>query len=823
MTETELYDEYKGVYVPKHLHPPESLKYYEDFTFRPDDVLIVTFPKSGTTWLQEMIPLVLSEGDLASVQTLPNWDRVPWLEEHRAIVLNLEERPSPRVFATHFHHYMMNESYLKVKPKVVYVMRNPKDVFTSSFHYYGMASYLVDPGTTDEFLEKFLNGKIMFGSWFDHVKGWLNVKDQENIFYIAYEEMIQSLSLFVGSPQCGKMTEEELYCVHKGVYVPKYTHPPESLQYYEDFTFRPDDVLIVTYPKSGTIWLQEMIPLILSNEDLYTVQTVPNWDRAPWLEVRRAVKLNLEERPSPRAFSTHYHRYMMNESYLKVKPRVVYAMRNPKDVFTSCFHYYGTVSFIVNPGPADEFLEKFLNGKVMFGSWFDHVKGWLNVKDQDNIFYIAYEEMIQDLKGSVSRISQFLGKSLSPEVVEKITVNCEFKNMKQNKMSNYSLVPEEFMDRKKSEFLRKVSLLAFLSPQCGKMTEEELYYVHKGVYVPKYVHPPESLQYYEDFTFRPDDVLIVTYPKSGTIWLQEMIPLILSDGDLATVQTVPNWDRVPWLEGHLAIKRNLEERPSPRAFATHYHHYMMNESYLKVKPRGLAIRCGAVPKPGSDAAAQDALDGSSVEDGEDGRWEMCLPQPSQEVETLLGFLGYGAGVEGPGEILCQVVYAMRNPKDVFTSCFHFYETFSFIVNPGPADEFLEKFLNSKVIFGSWFDHVKGWLNVKDQDNIFYIAYEEMKKDLKGSVSRISQFLGKSLSPEVVEKIADNCEFKNMKQHKMSNFSQVPEEFMDRKKSEFLRKGVVEDWKNLLTEAQAERFDALYKDKMKDVKFKFAWD
>ncbi|KAI4890330.1 hypothetical protein NFI96_018353, partial [Prochilodus magdalenae] len=64
--------------------------------------------------------------------------------------------------------------------------------------------------------------------------------------------------------------------------------------------------------------------------------------------------------------------------------------------------------------------------------------------------------------------------------------------------------------------------------------------------------------------------------------------------------------------------------------------------------QGLAIRCGAVPKPGSDAAAQDALDGSSVEGGEDGRWEMCLPQPSQEVGTLLGFLGYGAGVEGPG-------------------------------------------------------------------------------------------------------------------------------------------------------------------------------
>ncbi|XP_062860072.1 sulfotransferase 2B1-like [Trichomycterus rosablanca] len=160
MTESELYVEYKGVFLPKHLHPPDSLKYYEDFTFRPDDVLIVTYPKSGTTWLQEIVPLILSGGDLTPVQTIPNWDRVPWLEVHRAKILNPEQRSSPRAFATHYHYNMMNESFLKVKPKVVYVMRNPKDVFTSSFHYYGMASYLVNPGTADEFLEKFLSGKM---------------------------------------------------------------------------------------------------------------------------------------------------------------------------------------------------------------------------------------------------------------------------------------------------------------------------------------------------------------------------------------------------------------------------------------------------------------------------------------------------------------------------------------------------------------------------------------------------------------------------------------------------------------------------------------
>lgn len=72
----------------------------------------------GTTWLQEIVPLILSEGDPASVETLPNWDRVPWLEEERACQLNLEERPSPRMFTTHFRYNMMPPSFFKEKPKV---------------------------------------------------------------------------------------------------------------------------------------------------------------------------------------------------------------------------------------------------------------------------------------------------------------------------------------------------------------------------------------------------------------------------------------------------------------------------------------------------------------------------------------------------------------------------------------------------------------------------------------------------------------------------------------------------------------------------------
>ncbi|KAI5086944.1 sulfotransferase family 2, cytosolic sulfotransferase 1, partial [Silurus meridionalis] len=289
----------------------------------------------------------------------------------------------------------------------------------------------------------------------------------------------------------------------------------------------------------------------------------------------------------------------------------------------------------------------------------------------------------------------------------------------------------------------------------AEMTEADLYCEYKGVYVPKQMRPPESLKYYEDFTFWPDDVMIVTFPKSGTTWMQEIVPLIHSEGDLTPVHTIPNWDRVPWLDGPWAQNLNLEQRPSPRIFTTHLHHSMMNESYFKVKPK--------------------------------------------------------------------IIYVIRNPKDVFTSSFYFYGMAPYLVNPGTADKFLEKFLNGKILFGSWFEHVKGWLNAKDQDRIFYISYEEMIQDLKGSVTKIAQFLGKPLSPEVIKKIAENCLFKNMKHNKMSNYSLVPVEFMDQKKSEFLRKGIAGDWKNLLTKAQVEKFNTFYKESMKDVKYNFVWD
>ncbi|KAK3521128.1 hypothetical protein QTP86_013012 [Hemibagrus guttatus] len=81
---------------------------------------------------------------------------------------------------------------------------------------------------------------------------------------------------------------------------------------------------------------------------------------------------------------------------------------------------------------------------------------------------------------------------------------------------------------------------------------------------------------------------------------------------------------------------------------------ILKKDFRSLVEKGLAIRGGAIPKPGSDATAQDAFDGPSVKGGQDERWKMSLPQPSQEVETLLGFLGDEAGVERSSEVLHQV-------------------------------------------------------------------------------------------------------------------------------------------------------------------------
>lgn len=250
------------------------------------------------------------------------------------------------------------------------------------------------------------------------------------------------------------MSSEETYLQYRGLLLPRETHSSESLKFVQEFTFKDEDVIAVTHPKSGTIWMQEILPLVLNGGDLMPIHTIPNWDRVPWLEEKRLAVV-VDQLTSPRAFVTHFPYQLMPPSFHASKAKVIYVMRDPRDVMVSSYFFHQMAGFLEDPGTFEEFMDKFLEGRVLFGKWTDHVKSWRHTDLGDRIMYITYEEMAQDFPAALRRLSDFLGRNLSEEVIQKIAEHCSFKNMKANTMSNFSLIPKVLMDSDKSPFLRK--------------------------------------------------------------------------------------------------------------------------------------------------------------------------------------------------------------------------------------------------------------------------------------------------------------------------------------------------------------------------------
>ncbi|CAI9161362.1 unnamed protein product [Rangifer tarandus platyrhynchus] len=120
-----------------------------------------------------------------------------------------------------------------------------------------------------------------------------------------------------------------------------------------------------------------------------------------------------------------------------------------------------------------------------------------------------------------------------------------------------------------------------------------------------------------------------------------------------------------------------------------------------------------------------------------------------------------------------------------------------------------------VVFGSWFDHTRGWMSMRDKENFLILSYEEMKWDTRSAVEKICQFLGKKLEPEELDSVLRNSSFQAMKENNMSSSSLLKGQYLE-ENGELLRKGVTGDWKNYFTVAQAETFDKLFQEKMADL-------
>ncbi|CAO2639477.1 Sulfotransferase 1 family member D1 [Lemmus lemmus] len=179
--------------IPLFWSIAEQWSQVESFEARPDDLLISTYPKSGTTWISEILDLIYNNGDAEKCKRDAIYKRVPFMELIIPGLSNgiklLKNMQSPRLVKTHLPVQLLPSSFWKNDCKMVYVARNAKDVAVSYYYFYQMAKMHPEPGTWEEFLDKFMAGQVGFGSWYDHVKGWWEKRKDYRILYLFYEDM----------------------------------------------------------------------------------------------------------------------------------------------------------------------------------------------------------------------------------------------------------------------------------------------------------------------------------------------------------------------------------------------------------------------------------------------------------------------------------------------------------------------------------------------------------------------------------------------------------------------------------------------------------
>lgn len=192
---------------------------------------------------------------------------------------------------------------------------------------------------------------------------------------------------------------------------------------YLEYTARPDDVFIVSYPRSGTTWLQMIV---------YQLTTDGSMDFAhigevcPWFERVALNKRNIHRMPSPRVFKSHL-------PYIWIPKRIcryIYVARDGRDVAVSFYHFYK--SHFRYSGSFSDFYRRFMRGWVVWGSWFYHVSQWWKHRHKLNVLFLRYEDMVADLEGTIRKIIAFLELEIPEERLPEIIRRCSFQFMKEH-------------------------------------------------------------------------------------------------------------------------------------------------------------------------------------------------------------------------------------------------------------------------------------------------------------------------------------------------------------------------------------------------------
>ena len=214
---------------------------------------------------------------------------------------------------------------------------------------------------------------------------------------------------------------------------------------WNDFAFRDDDIVIATYGKSGTTWVQQIVAQLI----FAGAEGIPVSELSPWVDLRvppKHIKLSaLEQQANRRFLKTH-----LPVDALVFSPRVkyIYVGRDGRDVVWSLYNHHsranakwyeamnetpGLVGPPIGQPPESirEYFDEWLQGDgYPFWPFWQNVSSWWNVRDLPNVMLLHFNQLKRDLPGEIRHIANFLNIAIDEDRWPAILKHSSFDYMK---------------------------------------------------------------------------------------------------------------------------------------------------------------------------------------------------------------------------------------------------------------------------------------------------------------------------------------------------------------------------------------------------------
>lgn len=180
-----------------------------------------------------------------------------------------------------------------------------------------------------------------------------------------------------------------------------------------------EDVFIIGYPKSGHTWFQMLVAGVMYGLDFDYMPYSVVWDLVPdhaWPYYRRY------------STPTFFKSYDFPQPQYR---RVVYLLRDGRDVMVSCYHQMGAVRN--RRGPARDFWQVVQGRHGDYPEptkWHEHVEAWLSNPYGAQMLIIRYEDLKRDTVKELQRFCQFVGTERDHALLEQAAQQGSFQQMR---------------------------------------------------------------------------------------------------------------------------------------------------------------------------------------------------------------------------------------------------------------------------------------------------------------------------------------------------------------------------------------------------------